>query len=140
MAENKTQPTTIAVADFIAAVPDPVRRADAGKVCAMMARLSGEPPVMWGGSIVGFGTYSYMCGKREEKFLRIGFSPRAKELVLYLLPGYEGKEAQLAKLGKHRLGKSCLYIKTLAGVDEAVLEELIADALAWMDEKYPKGA
>jgi len=140
MAENKTQPTEVAVADFIAAVPDPVRRADAARVCAMMARLSGEPATMWGTSIVGFGTYSYLCGKREERFLRIGFSPRAKELVLYLLPGYEGKEAQLAKLGKHRTGKSCLYIKKLADVDEAVLEDLASDALAWMDAKYPKQA
>lgn len=140
MAENKTKPTGVAVADFIAAVPDPIRRADAETICAMMARLSGEPATMWGPSIVGFGSYSYLCGKREERFLRIGFSPRAKELVLYLLPGYEGKEAQLAKLGKHRTGKSCLYIKKLADVDEAVLEDLTADALAWMDAKYPKEA
>ena len=140
MAENQTQPTAVAVADFIAAVPDPVRRADAETVCAMMARLSGEPAMMWGPSIVGFGSYSYLCGKREERFLRIGFSPRAKELVLYLLPGYEGKEVQLAKLGKHRTGKSCLYIKKLADVDQAVLEDLTAEALAWMDAKYPKEA
>ena len=140
MAENKTQPTAVPAADFIAAVPDPILRADAETVCAMMARLSGEPAMMWGPSIVGFGSYSYLCGKREERFLRIGFSPRAKELVLYLLPGYEGKEAQLAKLGKHRTGKSCLYIKKLADVDQAVLEDLTADALAWMDAKYPKEA
>lgn len=138
MAENKTRPTAVSPADFIAAVLDPVRRADAAKVCAMMARLSGEPATMWGPSIVGFGSYRYLCGKREETFLRIGFSPRAKELVLYLLPGYEGKEAQLALLGKHRTGKSCLYIKTLADVDEAVLEAFIKDALDWMDEKYPR--
>ena len=138
MAENKTRPTAVTVADFIAAVPDPVRRADAEQVCAMLARVSGEPAVMWGPGIVGFGRYSYLCGKRQETFLRIGFAPRAKELVLYLLPGYDGKDAQLAKLGKHRLGKSCLYIKTLADVDMAVLEDLAADALAFMDEKYPR--
>ncbi len=138
MAENKTRPTQMAVADFIAAIPDPVRRADAETVCAMLARVSGEPPVMWGPSIVGFGAYEYPCGKRTEHWARIGFSPRAKELVLYLLPGYEGKEAQLATLGRHRLGKSCLYIKSLADVDMQVLESLAVDALAWMDEKYPK--
>lgn len=138
MAENKTRPTGVDPSDFIAALPDPVRRADAEKVCAMLARLSGEPAVMWGPSIVGFGSYDYQCGNRIETWSRIGFSPRAKELVLYLLPGYEGKEKQLAKLGKHRLGKSCLYIKKLEDVDEGVLEELVADAIAWMDERYPR--
>ncbi len=138
MAENKTRPTEVSPADFIAAVPDPVRRADAARLGAMLARLSGEPATMWGPSIIGFGAYAYPCGNRMETWARIGFSPRAKELVVYLLPGYEGKEAQLAKLGKHRLGKSCLYIKKLADVDEAVLEELIKDSLDWMDEKYPR--
>ena len=140
MPENKTKPTCVDPSDFIAAVDDPTRRADAEKVCAMLTRISGEPAVMWGGSIIGFGSYSYPCGNRMETWARLGFSPRAKELVLYLLPGYEGKEAQLAKLGKHRLGKSCLYIKSLADIDMSVLEELAADALVSMDERYPRQA
>lgn len=139
MAENKTQPTALKVADFIDAVPDPQRRDDAKAVCAMMERLSGEPPAMWGPSIVGFGFYHYKYESgREGTMSRIGFSPRAKELVLYLVDGYEGKEAQLARLGKHRIGKSCLYIKKLADVDQAVLEEMITDSLAYMDEHYPR--
>jgi len=139
MAETKTKPTQIAVADFIAAVPDPQRRADAEALAATMERLSGEPPRMWGPSIVGFGSYHYRYDSGHEgEAARIAFSPRAKELVLYLIDGYDGKEALLARLGKHRLGKSCLYLKSLAAVDQAVLEELIAASLAYMEEKYPR--
>ena len=139
MAENKTKPTTVSVADFIAAVPNAQRREDAKKVCAMMERLSGYPPVMWGPSIVGFGSYHYKYDSgREGDAGRIGFSPRSSALVLYLIDGYKGKEAQLARLGKHKIGVSCLYINKLADVDESVLEEMIADSLTYMDEKYPR--
>ena len=139
MAENKTKPTQVSVADFIAAVPNAQRREDAKTVCAMMERLSGDPPVMWGPSIVGFGSYHYKYESgREGDAGRIGFSPRSTSLVLYLVDGYDGKEAQLARLGKHKIGKSCLYINKLADVDSAVLEEMIADSLAYMDEKYPR--
>jgi hypothetical protein len=139
MAENKTKPTQVDPDDFIAAVPDPRRRADAGKVCAMMERLSGEPARMWGPSIIGFGEYHYRYESgREGTFCRIGFSPRARELVLYLVDSFDGREDQLARLGKHRIGKSCLYIKTLGDVDEAVLEEMVAAGLADMDGKYPR--
>jgi len=138
VAENKTQPTKVRVEQFIAGVPDPQRRADAEAVAAMMARLSGEPARMWGSSIVGFGSYHYRYESgREGDAARIGFSPRAKELVLYLADGYEGKEAQLARLGRHRIGVSCVYIKKLADVDQGVLEEMITASLAYMDEKYP---
>ena len=141
MAENKTKPTGASVDDFIAAVPDEQRRADAKTLLAMMERLSGEEPYMWGPTIVGFGSYRYKYDSgREGEAGRIGFSPRAKELVVYLVDGYEGKEAQLARLGKHRIGKSCLYIKRLSDVDQGVLEELITASLAEMDEKYPRSA
>ena len=141
MAENKTRPTGASVDDFIAAVSDEQRRADAKTLLAMMERLSGEEPYMWGPTIVGFGSYRYKYDSgREGEAGRIGFSPRAKELVLYLVDGYEGKEAQLARLGKHRIGKSCLYIKKLGDVDQGVLEELITASLAEMDEKYPRSA
>lgn len=139
MAENKTQPTATKVADFIDAVPNGQRREDAWKVCAMMERLSGYPPVLWGPSIVGFGSYHYKYESgREGDAARIGFSPRSTALVLYLVDGYKGKEEQLARLGKHKTGVSCLYINRLADVDLAVLEEMIADSLAYMDEKYPR--
>jgi hypothetical protein len=139
MAQNKTQPTGASVEDFIAAVPDEQRRADARTLLAMMERLTGEAPYMWGPTIIGFGSYAYKCGKRDETAPRSGFSPRGKETVVYLDPEYPGKQDQLARLGKHRTGKSCLYIKKLADVDEGVLGELITTSLASMDEKYPRG-
>ena len=139
MAENKTRPTGASVDDFIAAVPDEQRRADAKTLIAMMERLSSEKPYMWGPTIVGFGSYTYKCGKRDETAPRSGFSPRAKETVVYLVPDYPGKDDQLARLGKHRLGTSCLYIKKLADVDAGVLEQMVRDSLAYMNDKYPLG-
>jgi hypothetical protein len=139
MAENKTKPTKVGVPGFIDSVPNAQRREDAKKVCAMMERLSGYPPVMWGPSIVGFGSYHYKYDSgREGDAGRIGFSPRSTALVLYLVDGYKGKEEQLARLGKHKIGASCLYINKLADVDVAVLEEMITGSLAYMDEKYPR--
>jgi hypothetical protein len=141
MAETKTKPTGVAVDDFIDKVPNPQRREDAKKVRAMLERLSGEPARMWGPSIVGFGSYHYKYDSGHEgDMARIGFSPRKAELVLYVLTGAPDQEAQLARLGKHKTGKVCLYIKKLSDVDEAVLEELIVGTLAYMDEKYPEGA
>jgi hypothetical protein len=140
MAEIQTKATEVDPKDFIAALPDPTRRTDAQKVTEMMQRLTGEPPKMWGPSIIGFGEYTYKYASGHGGTMaRAGFSPRAKELVLYLSSdGYQGKEAQLARLGKHRIGKACLYIKKLADVDEAVLEEMVQDSIDWMDEKYPR--
>jgi len=138
MAELKTKPTAVRVDDFLDAVPDPQRRADGKKLRAMMERLSGEPAAMWGPSIVGFGTYHYRYESGHEgDMARIGFSPRARELVLYLMGGFPGREALMDRLGKYRTGKCCLYIKRLADVDEAVLERLIAGEVGHMREKYP---
>lgn len=139
MTANKTKPTAVRVDEFIAAVPDPTRREDARTLTALMQRLSGEAPIMWGSSIVGFGSYHYKYDSgREGDMARIGFSPRAKELVLYLVDGYEQRGDLLARLGRHRVGKSCLYIKKLADVDVAVLEELMTASLAYMDERFPR--
>jgi len=139
MAENKTKPTGVSVDAFLDGVADPERRADAHKVRALMERLSGEPAAMWGPSIVGFGSYHYKYESgREGDACRIGFSPRAKELVLYGL-GVARQPALMERLGKHKAGKGCLYIKRLSDVDEGVLEELAADGLAYMNEKYPEG-
>lgn len=139
MAENKTKPNEAGVAEFVAKVPDPQRREDAEALVQIMQRLSGEPPRMWGPSIIGFGSYHYKYESgREGDMARVGFSPRAKETVIYLVDGYQGKEAQLARLGRHRIGKSCLYIRKLADVDQEVLERMIAASLAYMDEKYPR--
>ena len=143
MAEVKTKPTGVAVDAFIDAVPHPQRREDAIKVRSMMERITGEPAAMWGPSIVGFGSYHYKYDSGHEGTMcRLGFSPRKAELVLYVLTESGGDEEseRLARLGKHKTGKCCLYIKKLADVDEAVLEELIVGALDHMNEKFPEGA
>jgi hypothetical protein len=138
MAENKTKPTEADVGAFLDAVPDPKRRADGKELCATMERLSGEPPVLWGPSIIGFGTchYRYESG-REGDMARIGFSPRARELVLYLLGGFPRHQELMDRLGKYKTGKSCLYIKSLDDVDRGVLEQLIVEALDHMRTTYP---
>ena len=129
MAENKTKATAASVDDFLDAVPDPQRRADARTLRALMERVSGEPAAMWGPSIVGFGShhYKYASG-REGDMCRIGFSPRAQELVLY--GGFLRDPARLARLGKYRAGKGCLYIRRLADVDEGELEAMAGEAWA----------
>ncbi len=140
MAEIKTKATVVDPAAFIAAVPDERRRSDAIAVDAMMTRVTGEPARMWGPSIVGYGDYHYKYDSGHEGTMcRLGFSPRKAELVLYVLTGARGEAELLAKLGKHKTGKSCLYVKRLADVDTDVLEALTANALAYMDHKYPKG-
>jgi hypothetical protein len=141
MAELKTKPTGVAVDAFFDAVADPQRREDAMKVRAMLERVSGEPAAMWGPSIVGFGRYHYKYESGHEgDMARIGFSPRARELVLYLACGFPRHQALMDRLGKYKTSKSCLYIKRLADVDEQVLEALAAESLAYMREKYPDGA
>jgi hypothetical protein len=139
MAETKTKPTEVSADAFIEAVPDPVRREDAKVVRAIMERLTGEPARIWGPSIVGFGSYHYRYESGHEgTACRLGFSPRKAELVLYVLTGEPEQQAMLARLGKHRVGKSCLYIKKLADVDVGVLEEITRGALAHMDARYPR--
>jgi hypothetical protein len=129
MAENKTRATAASVDDFLDSVPDPQRRDDARILRALMERVSGEPAAMWGPSILGFGShhYKYKSG-REGDMCRIGFSPRANELVLY--GGFLRNPARLARLGKYRAGKGCLYIKRLADVDAGELEAMAAEAWA----------
>jgi hypothetical protein len=129
MAENKTKATAASVDDFLDAVADPQRRDDARTLRELMERVSGEPAAMWGPSIVGFGRhhYKYESG-REGDMCRIGFSPRAKELVLY--GGFLRNPGRLARLGKYRAGKGCLYIKRLADVDADELGAMAAEAWA----------
>jgi Domain of unknown function (DU1801) len=138
MAENKTQPTNADVNGFIESVTDDAQRADAHNLCAMMAQLSGEVPKMWGPSIIGFGRYHYKYDSgREGESLRIGFSPRKGQTVLYLIDGYSDRSDALARLGKHKIGKSCLYVKRLSDIDMDVLEEMVVDSLAHMARAYP---
>ena len=126
MAEPKTKKTDASVEAFLDAVADPRRREDAGAVLALMKRITGEVPKMWGPSIVGFGSYTYTYASgRTGDWPIVGFSPRKQALTLYVMPGFE-KDADLMKrLGKHKTGKSCLYLNRLADVDAGVLEELV---------------
>jgi hypothetical protein len=136
--EAKTKPTDASVNDFINAVESPQRREDARTVLAMMERVAGEPAVMWGPSIIGFGSYPVMCGKREERWPRSGFSPRKAATVVYVVPDYPEKQNQLARLGKHTASVSCVNIKKLSDVDLNVLEEMVRSSLQYMDAKYPR--
>jgi hypothetical protein len=124
VSEIKTKPTDVGVDAFLDAVAQPGRRADGKAVRAMMERVTGEPAVMWGPSIVGFGVYHYRYASGHEgDMCRIGFSPRAANLVLYV-GGFPEYEALLDKLGKHKRSKACLYLNKLADVDLGVLEEI----------------
>ena len=133
MAEAKTRPTDVPVAQFIASVENPQRRADAEAAAAMLHRITGEAPVMWGPSIIGFGSYKGPTGDWPI----IGFSPRKAQLVFYIMRGFDESEAVLARLGKYKTGGGCLYINKLADVDVEVLRELAADSVAWMRARYP---
>ena len=131
MAENKTKATAADAQAFLAAIENPQRRADGQALATIMTRISGEPPVMWGPSIVGFGLhrYKYESGRQGE-ICSIGFSPRKAALVLYLSCDLDSSQALLDRLGKHERGRGCLYLKKLADVDAEVLEEMIATAWA----------
>ena len=133
MAEPKTQPTKASVAAFIAAIPDERRRKDCEAVAKLMQAATGAKPVLWGTSIVGFGTYRYRYASgREGDWPVTGFSPRKNDLTLYVMPGFERYADLLARLGRHRTGKSCLYLKKLADVDLAVLRQILARSVAAM--------
>lgn len=137
MAENKTQVTEVDPATFIASVEHPTRRTDAEYLLAMMRRVTGCEPQMWGPSIVGFGRYHYRYESgREGDFMITGFSPRKANLVVYVLPGYDDISDDLAELGKHKIGKSCLYINKLADVDLTVLERIVTEGVARMRRDY----
>ena len=133
MAEPKTRPTDLPVADFIAAVDNPRRRADAEVMQALLSEMTGVAPVMWGPSIIGYDSYKGPTGD----WPRIGFSPRKAQLVLYLMGDFDAREALIARLGKVSTKGGCLYINRLDAVDEGVLRELVAASLAHMRAKYP---
>ncbi len=138
-AQNKTQPTTVSPEVFIAQVDHPTRRTDAQRLLQLFDEVTGLKPKMWGPSIIGYGRYHYKYDSgREGDFLMTGFSPRKANLALYIMPGYRQAKQQemLTRLGKHKLGKSCLYINKLADVDEEVLKEIIRDGFLEMREKY----
>jgi len=126
MAEQKTKPTNQSVKEFLNKIPEPERRADCFAVAKIMEEITGEKPRMWGPSIVGFGSYHYKYASgREGDWPMMGFSPRKKDLTLYIMMGFEKHADLMEKLGKHTNSKSCLYIKRLSDVHIPTLKKLI---------------
>lgn len=136
--ENKTVPTKASVARFLSAVQPASKAGDAQVLDTLFSETTGFKPVMWGPSIVGYGRYHYRYkSEREGEFLATGFSPRKAALSIYIMPGYADHSDILSRLGKHKLGKSCLYVNKLADIDLEVLSELIRAGLADLERHWP---
>jgi len=137
-AKNKTTKNVKSPAAFIKTVSPDEKQEDCKRVMKMMEDATGLAPKMWGGSIIGFGEYHYKYESgREGNYFRVGFSPRVQNLTIYIMPGYQDFDDELSRLGKHKIGKSCLYIKRLSDVDETVLRELIDKGLRLLEETHP---
>lgn len=135
---NKTAMTAQSVAAFIASVAAPRRRDEAETLLTLFSEVTGFAPVMWGPSMIGFGRYQYRYESgREGEALATGFSPRKAALSIYIMPGYQDYSQILARLGTHKMGKSCLYVTRLADIDLLVLAELIRAGLADLDRIWP---
>ena len=135
MTEAKTKATTVTFDEFLATSVDPTRHDDCRALAAMMQAATGEAPVMWG-AIIGFGRYRYQYESgREGEWPVVAFAPRKSDLTLYIVPGFDRFDALLGKLGKHKTGKVCLYIKRLADVDVVVLETIIIASVKAMASK-----
>lgn len=137
MAELKTQKTDASVAEFLKSIPDETRRKDCEAVAKMMQKATGAKPRMWGASIVGFGNYHYKYASgREGDWFLAGFSPRKANLTLYIMAGFREYDDLMSRLGKHKTGKSCLYVNTLKDIDMGILEELVKRSVAYMRTTY----
>lgn len=137
MAGNKTMPTQQRPIDFLSAVEPQSRRDDGLAILDFFNRVTGWQPFMWGASIIGYGRYAYKyeSGRKGEFFIT-GFSPRKAGLTIYIMPGYRNMLEKLARLGKHKVGKSCVYINKLADIDMDVLEEMVRDGIGYMEANY----
>ncbi len=138
-AELKTKKNNASVKEFLDSIEDDTKRNDCKEIAKLMRKATGKNPKMWGDSIVGYDEYhaKYDSG-RELDWMRIGFSPRKQSITLYIMDGFAKYDKLLAKLGKHKTGKSCLYIKRLSDVDLNVLNALITGSLAHFEKKYGK--
>lgn len=137
MAENKTKPTQASVEDYIDSRASETQRADCRDLIKLLKKVTGQPAKMWGPSIVGFGVYryTYESGRTGEAPLA-GFAIRGRELVLYVGVETDPQQALLARLGKHRMGKCCLYFKQLADLDRSVLGQIVANSVGGLRERY----
>lgn len=137
MGGNKTVQSLGDVSAFLNSVEDPKRRADADSVIAIMQGITGWKPAMWGTSIIGFGSYDYKYESgRTGSSMVVGLSPRKAALTLYIMPGFSAYDEMLAKLGSHKTGKSCLYIKRLSDIDLDVLRALVKASVETMKQRY----
>ena len=142
MSDAKTKPTDASVVDFINAVENKRRREDGLVLLDLFKKTTGDEPVMWGESIIGFGSYHYKYKSgREGDWMLTGFSPRKAHQVIYMMgcyvdEGFDEQDKLFSKLGKHKMGASCLYINKLSDIDISVLEELIVRSCALMRNKY----
>ena len=138
MTDMKTRTTKDSAAGFIKGVKDEQKRKDCQALMKIMHRSTGKRAVMWGTSIVGYGKYHYKYASgREGDMCLTGFSPRAQNIAVYIMPGFSQFEMELKLLGKHKLGKSCLYLKSLRDVDLNILEEIIKASVIEMQKRYP---
>ena len=137
MADNKTVPTGEPVEQFLGTVTDERKRQDCRDLLDLMTAVTGHEPRMWGASLVGFGRYHYRYESgREGDFFLTGFSPRKSALTVYIMPGCSRYESLLDRMGPHKTGKSCLYLKSLESVDRDILEEIVRDSVEYMRKKY----
>jgi len=137
MTENKTQPTDARVEDYLSAIEDETRRIDCEALVRLMSRVTKQAPRIWGGNIVGFGSYHYKYESgREGDAALTGFSSRKGDISVYLAASGTDQEQLLARLGKHKMGKACLYIRRLSDVDSMVLEQLVAASVAEVQRRY----
>lgn len=137
MSSNKTIETTASVKDFLKTVPVEQQRQDSKTLMKIMEKIVGDKAKMWGDSLVGFGKYHYQYASgREGDFFLTGFSPRKSNLSIYILAGFENFEKELARLGKHKTARACLYVKKLDDVDLDILEQIIRDSVATIRERY----
>jgi len=135
----KTKPTKVSAESHIAAVANEEQRNDAQTLVALMRRVTKQEPKMWGPSIVGFGSYHYRYASGHEGDSALAaFAVRGRELVVYIAAAFEGRDVLLAKLGEHKIGKVCVYIRRLANVDLKVLEKLVAQSVADTKSRYPQ--
>lgn len=133
MAQTKTKPTAASVDEFLAAVENDRRRKDAVAVCELMKDITGLKPVMWGPTMVGFGTYHYKYASgREGDWFVAGFAPRKANLVVYIMSGFKAHDALMGRLGKYKTGSSCLYINKLDDIDMEVLRELVRRSVEYV--------
>jgi len=138
MAEPKTKATRASVDKYVDAIGDEERRGDCRSLIRLMTRVTKAPATMWGASIVGFGQYHYKYASGHEgDSCLVGFSSRKGDISLYVTDGFEGREPLLARLGKHKTGKVCLYVRRLADIDLEVLESLVKGSVAEMRRRYP---